>query len=62
MGVNTMHFSATQFVETFTTNSEQETIFTLWETVYAGLPNKLVFDDVLQFRNTFVEIKEFHDI
>ena len=56
------HFSAAQFVEPFTTESVREIILTLWVTVYTGFPNKLVFDDGSQFRNTFVEICEIHDV
>ena len=56
------HFSVAQFVEPLTTESVQETILTLWATVYTGLPNTLVFDDGSQFRDTFVEICEIHDV
>ena len=54
------HFSAAQFVEPPTTESVWETILTLWETVYTGLPNILVFDDGSKFRDTFVEICEIN--
>ena len=56
------HFSEAQFVELLTTESVRETINTLWATVYTRLQNTSVFDDGLQFRDTFVEIYEIHDV
>ena len=47
------HFCAAQFVELFTNESVWETIFTLWETVYTGFPDALVFYDGSRFRDTF---------
>ena len=55
------HFSAAQFVERLTIEFFWETIFTLWASVYTGLPNALVFDDGSQFRDILVEICEIHD-
>ena len=51
-----LHFSIAQFVEPLTTESVWETILMLWATIYIGSPNKLVFYDGSQFRDTFVEI------
>ena len=56
------HFSAAQFVHSLTTEAVWETTLTLWATVYTGLPRTLVFDDVSQFRDNFVEICEIHDV
>ena len=53
---DTTYFIIAQFVEPLTIKSVWETILTFWATVYAGLPNSLVFDDGSQFRDTFVEI------
>ena len=55
-------FSAAQFIEPHTTEFVWENIITLLVTVYTELPNTLVFDDGSQFRNTFVEIWEIHDV
>ena len=56
------HFSASLFAEPHTTEAVWETILTLWATVYTDLPDTLVFDDGSQFRDTFVEICEIHDV
>ena len=56
------HFGAAQFVGPLTTAPVWETILMLWAAVYTGLPNILGFDDGSQFRDTFVEICEIHDV
>ena len=56
------HFSAAKFVEPLTSESIWETILTIWITVYTSLPNTVVFDDGSQFKDTFVEMCEIHDV
>ena len=56
------HFTAAQSVDALTTESVWEIILTLWAAVYTGLSSTLVFDDGSQFRDTFVEICETHDV
>ena len=55
-------FSATQFVKPLITKSFKKIILTFWAIVYTGQPNTLDFDDGTQFRDTFVEICEIHDV
>ena len=59
---NLMHINAAQFVKSLTTEHVREIILTLWVAVYNELLNTLVFDDGSQFRDTFGEICEIHDV
>ena len=54
----TTRFSAAAFVSAKTTDSVWETILKLWANISTGIPNKLVFDEVYQFCDTFIEIFE----
>ena len=62
MVYDAMHLNAAQFVEPLTTESIWEKIPTSWATVYCELLSILVFDDVTQFRDTFVEICKIHEV
>ena len=54
--------NAAQNFDLLTVESVCETMPTLCASVYILLPIKLFFDDCSQFRDTFVEICEIHDL
>ena len=56
------HFFAALFFDPLTTPSIWETILMSWAIVYTELPFISLFDYVLQFRVTLVEIFEIHDV
>ena len=57
-----IRLSAAAFVSPITTESVWWTVLKLWDNLYTGIPNKLVLDEGSQFRATFVDICELHDV